>query len=201
MTTFLLVRHGTTDETGQILSGRRPVHLNAQGRAQAERIPGRLAGAELVAVYSSPLERTVETATPLARALRQPVECLPSLIEVDFGDWTGVEIESLKRQPSWRHFHEFRGGMRIPGGELIAEVAARSVGALAALERVHGDTTVAIVTHADVIRAALAQCLGIPLDLILRLDVDPVSVSVLEFRPWGARLRRLNSQGTWPERE
>ncbi len=201
MTTFLLLRHGTTDETGLILSGRRPVHLNAQGRAQAERMPGRLAGAELVAVYSSPLERTMETAAPLARAVQQQVEPLPTMVEVDFGDWTGSAVESLKQQPAWRQFHQFRGGVPIPGGELMAAVAARSVGALAALERVHGDVTVAIVTHADVIRAALAHCLGMPLDLMLRLEVEPVSISVLEFQTWGVRLRGLNSLGTWPERE
>ena len=194
MTTFLLVRHATCDPVGTRLTGRAAgVSLNAEGREQAARLATWLAPVPLGAVYAGPLERTQETAAYLAgpRALR--VTPHDAFTELDFGEWTGREIASLADDDHWRRFNAFRSATRPPGGELMLEAQARAVAALHALASRHPGETVAVVSHADVLRAALAYFAGAPLDLFLRLEISPASVSTLALHDWGAQLRAVNA--------
>ncbi|HUB34383.1 MAG TPA: histidine phosphatase family protein, partial [Bryobacteraceae bacterium] len=171
MTTFLLIRHGETDAVGREIMGWRPGwHLNANGREQAKRLADRLAHRSLQAIYTSPLERAVETAAILA----PPHELEPrqdaDFAEVRFGQWEGVKIGELDQREDLRRYYQFRSGVRPPGGELLGEVQTRVVRKLQALAAVHDGTEVAVVSHGDALRSALAFYLGIPLDMILRFE-------------------------------
>jgi probable phosphoglycerate mutase len=194
MTTFLLIRHGETDELGKALSGRRPgVRLNAPGRRQAEQLAARLAGEGLAAVYSGPLERVQETARPLAERLGLEVQTAPELDEIDLGEWSGQSFEALAGRDDWRLFNAVRSCTRAPCGELMLEVQARAV---AFLQRLCGErpgAAVAVVSHSDVIKAVLAYYLGVPLDLAQRLEISPASVSVLALAEEGPRVLCVNS--------
>ncbi len=195
---LLLVRHALCDPVGRSLSGRRPaVSLNAAGRAQASALAASLAGTPLAAVYSSPLARALETAAVLAapHALAPVVE--PGLLELDFGRWTGREIAGLGSEGEWGWFNSYRSGTRVPGGELALEAQARAVGAVLRLAEAHRDADgtsprVAVVSHADVLKAIVGHLLGIPLDLQQRLEIAPASVTEVELQPWGPRVLRVN---------
>src|SRR5918993_3484461 len=141
MTTFLLIRHALCDPVGISIAGRASgVHLNEAGRQQAAALAGRLGGLPVAAIRSSPLERAMETAEPLAAALGLPVAQDAGLNEVDFGEWTGRTLLELDGLAEWRDFNERRGCARIPGGETMAEVVSRS---LATLEQVRATPAVA----------------------------------------------------------
>jgi probable phosphomutase (TIGR03848 family) len=199
MTTFLLIRHAATDAVGRRIAGWTPgVHLNADGRVQAARLADRLVHWPIAAIYSSPLERARETAAPLAEALGLTVQASDALGELHYGEWTDVDLTELAARPSWQRWNSFRSGTRVPGGELMLELQARMVGALASLCALHPDETVALISHAEAIRGALAHYLGIPLDMSLRLEVAPASVSVLALHDWGPRLLRVNDTGDAP---
>jgi probable phosphoglycerate mutase len=197
----LLIRHASTDTAGRNLTGWLPgVHLNPEGRAQAERLAGRLANAGIRAIYASPLERTRETAEPLARRLGLAVETCEQLGEIHCGDWTGRDIEDLKSDPLWNRFNSSRSSTRIPGGELMLETQARMVTALERMRQRHSDEAIAVISHGDPIRATVAHYAGVPLDFLPRLEVYPASVSVLGLHDWGAQILRLNdTSGCWPE--
>ena len=128
-----------------------------------------------------------------------PRVVVPDLLELDFGDWTGRSIAELEAAEAWRGFNVFRSGTRIPGGELMTEVQARAVGALERLSRQHPTSTIAVVSHGDVIRAMLVYFLGMPLDLLQRIAIDPASVSVLRLDPFGATVLRMNTVARWPD--
>ena len=195
MTTFLLVRHASTATLGHRITGRMPgIRLTDEGRREAAALASSWAGVPMAAVCSSPLERARETASPLAAAQGVPVEIVSGLEEVDYGNWTGRTIEELAEDPAWRLYNEFRSGTRIPGGELALELQQRAVGALEAIRARYENGTVAVVSHSDVIKAVLAFYLGMPLDFVLRLEVDPASVSVLALEEWGPRVRALNTR-------
>ena len=192
MTRLLLLRHAAGDHIGRTLAGRGPgVHLNALGREQAERLGEYVATLGVCAVYASPRERARETAEPLARRLGVDVAEAPGLDEVDYGEWTGLEHGRLTGD-AWRWYNSYRSGTRVPGGELMVEVQARAVGELLRLAERHPDRAVAVVSHADPIRAALVHFLGMPIDHMLRLDVAPASVSEVVLEPWGVRVVRIN---------
>lgn len=192
-TTFWLIRHGETNTVGQIISGRLPgVHLNPNGRRQAEMLEPALARVPLGSIYSSPLERAMETAQPLARARSLSVLPCEAANEVDFGEWSGKPWSELERLPEWRRFNTFRSGTPAPGGELMLEVQARIVRELECLRRRHPDQHVAIVTHADVIRSALAHYAAIPVDLFQRIEISPASFSTLALEAGGAQILRVN---------
>jgi probable phosphoglycerate mutase len=196
MTTFLLIRHGETDASGKVLTGWTPGwHLNEKGRRQALQLAQRLSPLSVRAVYSSPLERTVETAEAIADRFQTPVQIAEDLGELRFGAWEGCSIEALEAQDEWRRYHAQRGWVRPPGGELLAEVQSRMIRRIDCLRLRHSEETVAIVSHGDPLRAAVCQFLGIPLDLIGRFELDPGSVSVVEGRDWGWRVLRLNDTG------
>jgi probable phosphoglycerate mutase len=199
MTTLLLVRHALCDPVGTAIAGRAAgVPLNAAGEEQAARLGARLRALPIDAVYSSPLERARQTAAPIAAARRVAVEVLDGVGEIDFGEWTGRTFAELDGGAAWRRFNSFRSGTRIPGGELIVEVQARAVAALGALGERHPEGVVAVVSHGDVIKAALAYYLGMPLDLMRRLEIDPASASTLVLDVDGVRVLRMNDTGDPP---
>jgi probable phosphomutase (TIGR03848 family) len=203
MTTFALIRHALCDPVGHSIAGRQPgVHLNTAGIQQARSLAERLADLPITALYSSPLERAVETAEPIGVGHSLPVQTAEGLNEIDFGEWTGKSIAELDPLPVWRSFNTFRSGTRIPGGENMAEVLGRSLRELDRLKRLHpgSNSLVAVVSHGDVIRVLVAHTLGMAPDLMQRLELSPASITLVELEDHGARLLLLNSTGSWPSR-
>jgi probable phosphoglycerate mutase len=195
MTVVLLVRHGAHDLLGHTMAGRMAgVALNRQGQAQAQAIARRLAGEPLVAIHSSPSGRARETAAPLADAADLPVAIDEAFDEIDIGRWTGLGFAALDGDPDWIRWNERRGLAHCPGGESFAEVQARAARGLARIGERHPDAAVAIVSHADVIKAMLMHFLGLPLDFHGRFDVDPGSISTAVYGPWGAKVLRMNEE-------
>ena len=193
MTQIYLVRHGATDSLGREIAGRSPgIHLNERGRAQAARVAEALATLPITHLFSSPLERCRETAQPLADRLKLPVTLCEAANEVDFGDWTRKSLEELNQFEGWKQWNGFRSAGQIPNGESMIQVQARIVGELERLRRVHPDASLAFFSHGDPIRAALTWYLGMPLDLLARLEVFPGSVCVLSVNDWDAKIRALN---------
>ncbi len=180
MTTFYLIRHGSNDMLPRALAGRLPgVHLNEQGRAEAERAADRLKAKPIRHIFSSPMERCRETAEPLARALNLPVQISEAINEVDFGDWQGAQMKALNADERWRRWMKFRGGHQLPKGENTLGVQARVVSEMIRLKDQWPDGHLALVSHGDPIRAALCHWLGVPLDFMVRFEVAPGSVSVV----------------------
>jgi len=199
-TTFLLVRHADHDWIGKAFAGRLPgVHLNANGRRQAEELAGRLASAGIAALYSSPLERALETVEPLAQRLGLPVTRRERLIEIGTGDWTAEPFDKLGPTARWRRFLSFRSSTNPPAGELMLEVQARMVTELEELREQHPGKTVALFSHADVIRFAFAHYAGIAIDLAHRLEIRPASVSRIALGPDDVRVLGLNDAGDFRE--
>ncbi|KAA9332800.1 histidine phosphatase family protein [Adhaeribacter soli] len=196
MTRFLLIRHATTDSVGKRLSGRKEgVHLNEAGLEQAQQLAQRLNHLPVSAIYSSPLERALETAEPVAQALNLQTCINRDFLEIDFGNWTNLTFEELQGQQEFQRFNAFRSCTRIPGGELMTEAQLRIVQGLEKLCRRHSGETLAVVSHADLIKSALAYYAGIHLDLFHRLEISPASVSVLEIYSDTARILLVNHTG------
>ncbi|EMG35971.1 fructose-2,6-bisphosphatase [Desulfocurvibacter africanus PCS] len=199
MSLFLLVRHGHADNVGKAINGRNAgVELTERGRREVRELAERLRGVGLSAVLSSPLERARQTAAPLAEAVGVQVDVRQELNELNYGQWTGKSYAELQGDPRWKAFNSFRSGTRIPGGETMLEVQARVAGLMLALREEYHGSRVAMVSHADTIRAALMHFLGLPLDFVLRVALQPASVSVLALEEWGAELRCLNHTGALP---
>jgi broad specificity phosphatase PhoE len=200
VTTFLLIRHAMCDPVGRSIAGRtRGIHLNDAGRAQAARLVERLAGVALDAVYSSPRERALETAEPLARDRRLRPCVADAFDEIDFGAWTGNTLADLEGAEEWVRFNRLRSIARIPGGEQMLEVQSRAVGALEAMRRAHPRGRCAVVSHGDVIRGTVGHFMGIPLDLMQRLDIAPASLSVLHITDGEVGIHGVNitDEPTW----
>lgn len=213
-TTVLFVRHGATPTTGQVLPGRAPgLHLSDAGRAQAASVAERLAplradapGAPApttrrrgparkvaTAVYASPLERTRETAAPIAAALGVRVRTDRGLLECDFGEWTGRSLKELSRLPEWGTVQRYPSGWRFPGGESFAAMQARIVDAVGALVARHPGEVVVAVSHADPIKAAVADAMGTHLDLFQRVVISPCSVTAVAYSPAGPVVLGVNA--------
>lgn len=200
MTCLYLIRHGANDlqESG-ILAGWIPgVHLNQEGRAQAEALAQRLNSVEIEAIYASPLDRTLETAEIIAAPHRLPVVVREKLGEVHFGRWDGQPLERLRRRRLWRAAQFAPSMVRFPGGESLREMQTRVVAELEDLRSQHHQQTIVIVSHADVIRAAVAFYIGLPLDMFQRLVVSPASLSVLELGNPIPHLVCMNNTGHLP---
>lgn len=193
---LLLLRHGTTDDLGRVLTGWTPgVHLNGRGREEAERLAERLERVPLRAVYTSPLERARETAEAVARRHGLvPVEREP-LGEYRLGEWTGRPFAEMERDDGWRAFNLFRSGRQPPGGEWMIDVQARVVAEIQRLREEHPEETVAAVSHGDVIKAALFHYGGIALDLVQRWSIDTTSVTALELTASGVSIAAVNDRG------
>ena len=196
-TLMLLVRHGQTATTGKVLPGRAAgLHLSDAGRAQAEATAERLAALPRVdAVYSSPLERTRETAAPIAKRLGLKVTVDRGLLECDYGEWTGGELKALARTPEWRVVQRHPSGFRFPGGESFPEMLTRFTAALRRLCAAHVGGVVVAVSHADPIRLAVADALGAHLDHFQRVVVSPASVSAIAYGELGPAVLTVNSTG------
>ena len=182
MTTLLLVRHATTAATGKRLGGWTPgVHLDEAGDAQAAAAAARIADAPLdvAAVYASPLERTQDTARHIAKASSLRVRTRRGLGEVDYGDWTDRPLGQLRRRKDWAVIQQTPSRFTFPGGESIRAAQARVVGELEDLAAEHGDDTIVAVSHADIIKAAVAHFLGMPLDTFQRIVISPASITTL----------------------
>jgi len=126
------------------------------------------------------------------------VQAVEDVGEVRLGEWEGTAIADLDAHEEWRRYNAFRMGVRVPGGELMIETQTRMVRALIDLAARHRDELVAVVSHGDPLRCAVAAFLGIPLDLLLRFEINPASVSVLEIGPWGSRVLCVNHTGETP---
>jgi probable phosphoglycerate mutase len=196
------VRHGNTPTTGKRLPGRAPgLHLSPKGKAQAETVAGRIAAMEKppTAIYASPLERTRETAAPIAAALGLRVRTAKDLIEVDVGAWTEQSLRRLYRTKEWPTVQRWPGGFRFPEGESFAEMSTRSSGAVLDLVAAHPGETVVAVSHADPIKAIVAYAAGVPIDLMQRIIISPCSVSALLFTHGGPAVLCMNSTSSLAE--
>ena len=192
MATVILVRHGrTTANTSGVLAGRTPgVRLDDLGVEQAARAGERLAAVPLAAIVTSPLERCRDTARAIERAHPSPPRVVrdKGLTECDYGDWSGRSLKDLAREKLWRTVQAQPSAVTFPGGESMAAMQARVVDAVrrrdAAVEAEHGPGAVWVaVSHGDLVKAVLADALGLHLDLFQRLHVDPASLSIVRYTP------------------
>ena len=189
MGTVILLRHGrSTANTQQVLAGRAGgVRLDDLGRTQADAAGERLAEVRLAAILSSPLERCRATAKAVAaRHPQLPVRADRGLLEVDYGEWTGERLPTLARRTLWRTVQAHPSAATFPGGESLAGMSARVVGAVRRLDEEvcaeHGaDSVWLAVSHGDPIKAVLADALGMHLDAFQRIVVDPGSISVVRY--------------------
>ena len=149
-------------------------------------------------MYTSPLERAVETAEPIAERHGLTPRHVDALGEIHIGDWQGLPMSELDTRDDWRRFNAFRSGTRAPRGELMIEAQTRMVQEIERLYEEHTDETVAVVSHGDPVRALIAYFLGVPIDLAMRIEISPASVSVLQLDEWGAKLLCLNHTGEVP---
>jgi probable phosphomutase (TIGR03848 family) len=197
VTLLLLIRHGVTDATGVRLGGWTPgIHLTEEGRVQAEVVAERLRRVRVAAVYASPLERCVETAAPLARDQGRDVVVRDGLGEVRYGAWTDRPLKQLARTRLWRRVQSVPSGVRFPGGESLLEVQSRALLELETISADHRSATVAVVSHADVIKLVVAHFAGAPIDLFQRLIIDPASICAVAVGDGIPRILRLNDRGT-----
>lgn len=196
-TLVLFVRHGQTPTTGASLPGRAPgLHLAETGVAQAEAAAARIGAlGSVAAVYASPMERTRETAAPIARACKLRVRRARGLIECDFGDWTGKKLGQLRKRREWRTVQRYPSGFRFPGGESFAEMQSRAVDTVHDLVANHPGQTIVAVSHADVIKAIVAAATGTHLDLFQRIVVSPCSVTAILYTAEGPIVLTVNSTG------
>ncbi len=219
LTVILLVRHGTTTTTGKELPGRAPgLHLAESGRAQAQAVAARIAALapgnggngstpggrgragrrkarRIAAVYSSPLERTRETAQPIAEAVGCDVRVDDGLLELDVGSWTGLELKAATKRPEWATIQRYPSGFAFPDGESFLAMQARMVGTLDRLRTAHPGETIVAVSHADPIRAAVAHAMGTHLDLFQRVVISPCSLTAIAYGDGGPMVLTVNTTG------
>lgn len=195
-TLILLVRHGVTPTTGQVLPGRAPgLHLSEIGERQAREVAERLAGLTLAAIYSSPMERAVETSQPTAEHFGLPTTLCEDIVECDFGEWTGENLGVLSTLSEWQTVQKNPSEFRFPGGESFTEMQDRMIETLGKIAARHPGGVVACFSHADPIKTAIAHFSGTPLDSFQRISADPASISVAEFAPDGtSRMVLTNSR-------
>jgi probable phosphomutase (TIGR03848 family) len=199
MTRFLLIRHATNHTVGKRFAGRTTgIHLNEEGLAQAQKLADRLAAITINAIYSSPLERALETAQPIAVSHKLETAVLEDFLEIDTGEWTNCTFEEIANDPKFKLFNSFRSCTRIPGGESMLEAQSRMMNGLEKLRMEHQQETIAVVGHADLIKAAVAYYAGIHLDMFQRIEISPASVSIIDIYDETARILLLNDTGAIP---
>lgn len=194
MTRFLLLRHAAHENVGAYLAGRAPgIELGDAGLAQARRLGMRLRAERIAALYCSPRERARQTAEAVAEACDAGIpQALDALDEIDFGVWSGRRFDDLNRERHWREWNERRSLARTPNGERMIDVQARALAAMESMAGEHQGATLALVTHADVIKAVVLYHLGLRVDDWWRLDIAPASITRLVVDAYGARLTGLN---------
>lgn len=198
MTLLLLIRHGENEyvKTGK-MAGRLPgVHLNERGQKQAQALGEALKDVPIKAIYSSPLERAQETAKPIADARKLQININPNLLDTDVGKWQGKSLKVLRLYKSWKIVQNSPSRFQFPGGESFLDLQRRIANALEEIVRKHNKPhdIVAVVFHADPIKLAVSNFLGLPLDHFQRLSCDTGSVSVLHVNEMGANLIKLNQR-------
>jgi probable phosphomutase (TIGR03848 family) len=198
MATIILVRHGENDwvKKKRLAGWIAGVHLNENGRQQAIDVAQRLSHLPINAVYSSPVERCVETAAQIAQALHLPLKQLEAVGEVRYGEWEGEEIEKLAKEKAWYIVQHYPSRHQFPQGETLREVQFRAVQALEQLSRQHDKEVIVVVSHADLIKLILAHYLGVHIDLFQRIVIAPASLSVLALPGDGrVHILRVNDNG------
>lgn len=202
MSTLLLLRHGLTKLTGPVLAGRTPgLHLDDRGQAQAAAAAARIAVLPLAAIVTSPLERCTDTAAVVREAQRaagrEPAwEVDDRLVECGYGDWTGRAIKDLVKDPIWKVVQTQPSAARFPAGESLSEMSARAVASVREWDaRLGPDAIWVACSHGDVIKAVLADALGLHLDQFQRIVVDPCSVSVVRYTETRPYVLRANDVG------
>ena len=196
-TLILLVRHGQTPTTGKLLPGRAPgLHLADSGVEQAKRAAERITALPRVdAIYASPLERARETAAPIAAARGLKVKIDKGLLECDFGDWTGAELKALMKLPEWQTVQRAPSQFTFPSGESFTSMQARIVDALGRIRAAHPGGVVVCVSHADPIKAAIAQAMGTHIDMFQRIVISTCSISAIAYHGGGPVVLTVNSTG------
>jgi probable phosphoglycerate mutase len=194
MPIILLIRHGENSFVGKRLAGRLPgVHLNENGRKQAEAIAEALKEGPITAIYSSPMERACETAEPLAQALGLPIQIQEGLTEVDFGKWQGRTLKQLSKYKSWKMVQEKPSEFRFPEGDTFAEAQQRVVECLEVLKAASDEKSlIACFSHSDTIRLAVTHYLDMPLDAFQRVHIDTASITALALGDGVPRLLNVN---------
>lgn len=197
MATLLLVRHGLTSMTGPVLAGWTPgIHLDDRGREQATALAERLQPVPVAAIVSSPLERCQETAAALAVGRDISVNTDERLGECKYGDWTGQELKKLAKDPLWKVVQAHPSAAAFPGGEALRDTQVRAVDAVREQNASLGDDATWIaVSHGDVIKAIVADALGVHLDMFQRIQVDPCSLTVIRYTTLRPFVVRLNDVG------
>jgi probable phosphomutase (TIGR03848 family) len=195
---MLLIRHAENDyvKTGK-LAGRLPnVHLNARGKLQAAALAEILKPVRLRAIISSPLERAMETAAPLAASKKIEIIVRENLTEIKYGQWQGASLKRLRSRKLWRIIQTIPSLARFPNGESFPEAQARIVSELETLRAKHGTPKAAIacIFHSDPIKLAIAHYIGLPLDLFQRLTIAPAAISILQINDGHVRLIGLNDR-------
>ncbi len=204
MPTCLLIRHGRTAANAQgVLAGTSPgVDLDDTGLEQADRVAGRLAGVRLTGLISSPLERTQQTAEAIARIQSDNGNPLDlriddRIVECHYGEWTGRELKKLTKEPLWKQVQGHPSAVTFPGGESMRAMQQRAVDAVRSYNTELGEkATYAMVSHGDVIKAIVADALGIHLDQFQRISVDPGSMCIIEYTTLRPFVIRTNDTGS-----
>lgn len=195
-TKLLFIRHGNSEATDLYLPGRMPgVHLSSKGIEEAKQLAKDLEHIHIDRIYSSPLERTRETAEHIASLKKMRVDILDDILEINFGEWSGKTFDELKQLDEWKRFNYFRLNTRIPGGENILDVQARVVKAVEKAVKENAGKTIVFVSHGDPIRSAICYYTGISLDLMSRIKIFTGSVSILNIHDWDCELQCLNYRG------
>jgi probable phosphomutase (TIGR03848 family) len=195
MPLLLLIRHGENEyvKTGK-LAGRLPgVHLNERGQKQARALGEALKDVPIKAVYSSPLERAMETAGPIVKTRRLKIISEPDLMDIDFGKWQGRSWKVLRLTKAWKIVQSAPSRFRFPEGESFPEAQLRIVNVLERIVHKHKQhDVIAVVFHADPIKLVISHFLGLPLDHFQRLGCETGSLSLLSVGESGAGLVKLN---------
>ncbi|MDP4195664.1 MAG: histidine phosphatase family protein [Bacteroidota bacterium] len=195
MTNFLLIRHGNS-EAVKFVPGRMPeVHLSDSGREQVKNLATRISSFQIDLIFSSPLQRTMETAEAIASKIHKKIEALENLLEIDVGQWTGKTFLELEDDILWKKYHSLRSFTRIPSGESFLEVQKRMIFELDRLKNQHPNKSIAIVSHGDPIRSVVSYFLGVPVDFSSRIVIDTASLSMISISENSAKVQFINKWG------
>lgn len=193
---LFLVRHGNIDYSDRIPGRQSGLHLSLEGEKQALTIAERMRNIPVSSIYSSPMERAVETATPVAKEKKLRIQIIDELNEIDFGKWTGKTFANLDSEEKWKLFHYYRNGCIIPDGELMIQVQKRVVNFIGEIFSTEKNNNVVIVSHNDPIKSLIAYFAGISLDQFLRLSVNTGSISLITLNEkMDSTIKFINSLG------
>ncbi|MEA2434891.1 MAG: hypothetical protein QOG54_2348 [Actinomycetota bacterium] len=197
MTTFYLVRHAVTAHTGHKLTGwMEGVHLNEEGERQAESVASMLSEVPFKAIYSSPIDRTMETAQAIAAHHKLKIIKRAGIGEVRYGAWTGRSLKALSKTKLWTVIQRWPSNVRFPQGETLREVQSRALNEVERIREEHPKGVVCCVSHADTIKLIVAHYLGVHIDLFQRIFIGPASVSVVHIGQFGPQVLSLNALPT-----